>query len=136
MHIYTYINFKFYESFYIDRNKIRIMDKFSKLWQTWSITYHSWLTFFLLLGAIILWMVPNQRQSMLRLSPFLTAYAIFLLVTQYLFDLDFTNEELIKTHINITDAEGEQIGFSKSDFPVKELGIKVRVDLSSNIFQQ
>lgn len=72
-------------------------------------------------------MVPNQRQSMLRLSPFLTAYAIFLLVTQYLFDLDFTNEELIKTRINIT--EGEQIGFSKSDFPVKELGIKVRTDL-------
>lgn len=103
------------------------MTNLSKFWQTWSITYHSWLTFFLLLGAIILWMVPNQRQSMLRLSPFLTAYAIFLLVTQYLFDLDFTNEELIKTRINIT--EGEQIGFSKSDFPVKELGIKVRTDL-------
>lgn len=63
---------------------------------------------------------------MLRVSPFLVAYAIFLLLTQYLFDLDFINEELVKIHINITNNEREQIGFSRSEFPVKELAIKVR----------
>lgn len=63
---------------------------------------------------------------MLRVSPFLVAYAIFLLLTQYLFDLDFINEELVKIHVNMSVEDREQIGFSKSDFPVKELAIKVR----------
>lgn len=114
----------FHTLIYFQIFSMRVFITFLCASQTWSITYHSWLTFLLLLGAIVLWMVPNQRQSMLRVSPFLIAYAIFLLVTQYAFDLDFINEELNKTHINETKAE--QIGFSRSDFPVKELAIKVR----------
>ena len=43
--------------------------------QAWSITYHSWLTFVLLLWACVLWMIPNQRAAMLRCSPFLVIYA-------------------------------------------------------------
>ncbi|XP_065226860.1 piezo-type mechanosensitive ion channel component isoform X3 [Planococcus citri] len=89
---------------------------------TWSITYHSWLTFFLLLGAIILWMVPNQRQSMLRSSPFLIFYAEFLLLSQFLFGMDLNNDELPSKIFNVDDLK--QLGFEKSDFPVVPLAVK------------
>lgn len=90
--------------------------------QTWSITYHSWLTFVLLLGAIILWMVPNQRQSMLRVSPFLIFYAEFLLIIQFFCGMNLDLPENFFKYL-----EENQIGFSKSDFPVKDLVIKVRI---------
>lgn len=64
---------------------------------------------------------------MLRTSPVLVTYAIFLLLTQYLCDLDFIDEELKKIDPNMTDDKyREQIGIPKSVFPVKELAIKVR----------
>ncbi|XP_063226263.1 piezo-type mechanosensitive ion channel component-like isoform X4 [Bacillus rossius redtenbacheri] len=60
----------------------------------WSITYHSWLTFTLLLWASVLWVVPNQRRSMLRSSPFLVLYACGLLLAQYVYGMDLTEREL------------------------------------------
>ncbi|XP_037802529.1 LOW QUALITY PROTEIN: piezo-type mechanosensitive ion channel component-like [Penaeus monodon] len=60
----------------------------------WSITYHSWLTFVLLLWACVLWMIPNQRAAMLRCSPFLVVYAELLLLLQYIYCMDLTDSEL------------------------------------------
>lgn len=77
---------------------------------TWSITYLSWLTFVLLLWANLLWLVPNQRRSMLRSSPFLVFYAWFLLLSAYIYSMDLTEEELPSTIQNINLA---QIGFQK-----------------------
>lgn len=62
--------------------------------QVWSIVYHSWLTFLFLLIANLLWIIPNQRVNMHRLSPFVVIYAIFLLVSQYLYCMNLTEEEL------------------------------------------
>ncbi|XP_017768658.1 PREDICTED: piezo-type mechanosensitive ion channel component isoform X3 [Nicrophorus vespilloides] len=76
----------------------------------WSITYHSWLTFVLLLWANILWMVPNQRKFMLRSSPFLVLYAWFLLISAYIYSMNLTDEELPVIIYNIDLA---QIGFQK-----------------------
>uniref|UniRef100_A0A6P4ED45 Piezo-type mechanosensitive ion channel component-like isoform X1 n=1 Tax=Drosophila rhopaloa TaxID=1041015 RepID=A0A6P4ED45_DRORH len=42
------------------------------LMMAWSIVYHSWLTFVLLLWANVLWMIPNQRKAMMRSSPLLS----------------------------------------------------------------
>lgn len=60
----------------------------------WSITYHSWLTFVLLLWSCVLWMMPSSRLACLRSSPALVAYAELLLLLQYLYSLDLTDEEL------------------------------------------
>lgn len=60
----------------------------------WSITYHSWLTFLLLLWSCVLWMMPSSRLACLRSSPFLVAYAELLLLLQYVYSLDLTDEEL------------------------------------------
>ncbi|XP_037284739.2 piezo type mechanosensitive ion channel component isoform X2 [Rhipicephalus microplus] len=60
----------------------------------WSITYHSWLTFVLLLWSCVLWMMPCSRLACLRSSPALVAYAELLLLLQYLYSLDLTDQEL------------------------------------------
>ncbi|XP_076240297.1 piezo type mechanosensitive ion channel component [Calliopsis andreniformis] len=79
---------------------------------TWSIMYHSWTTFALLLWALVLWMVPNKRASMMKCSPFIVFYATLLLVCQYIYSMDLTEEEL-PTEIN--GVKMSEIGFSKSD---------------------
>ncbi|XP_049822868.1 piezo-type mechanosensitive ion channel component isoform X3 [Aethina tumida] len=77
---------------------------------TWSITYLSWITFVLLIWANVLWLIPNQRKSMLRSSPFLVFYAWFLLISAYIYSMNLTEEELpsIIKGINM-----KQIGFVK-----------------------
>lgn len=70
-------------------------------------------------------MVPNQRQSMLRLSPFLIFYAEFLLSTQFLYGMNLTNDELPLSLFNFSDSK--QIGFMKTDFPVLPLAVKVSI---------
>ncbi|XP_020278165.1 piezo-type mechanosensitive ion channel component isoform X3 [Pseudomyrmex gracilis] len=79
---------------------------------TWSIMYHSWTTFVLLLWALILWMVPNKRASMMKCSPFIVFYATLLLLGQYVYSMDLTDEELPRVISGVTMAE---IGFSKAD---------------------
>ncbi|XP_054282904.1 piezo-type mechanosensitive ion channel component isoform X3 [Macrosteles quadrilineatus] len=88
----------------------------------WSITYHSWLTFVLLLWAMFMWMLPNQRKTMLRTSPFLVLYAEFLLVAQYLYGMNLTDDEL---PTKIQGLNLKQIGFEKYlHLPVKPLLVK------------
>ncbi|XP_051158273.1 piezo-type mechanosensitive ion channel component-like isoform X4 [Leptopilina boulardi] len=77
---------------------------------TWSIMYHSWTTFALLMWALILWMVPNKRESMMKCSPFIVFYATFLLLVQYIYSMDLTSDELPDSIHGIPIAE---IGFSK-----------------------
>lgn len=60
----------------------------------WSITYLSWITFVLLLWANILWLVPNQRKSMLWSSPIIVFYAAFLLLSSYIYSMNLTDAEL------------------------------------------
>ncbi|KAK2582220.1 hypothetical protein KPH14_004571 [Odynerus spinipes] len=81
------------------------------LMMTWSIMYHSWTTFALLLWALILWMVPNKRASMMKCSPFIVFYATLLLLGQYVYSMDLTEEEL-PTMVN--GIKVSEIGFSKA----------------------
>nr|XP_050856682.1 piezo-type mechanosensitive ion channel component isoform X4 [Vespula vulgaris] len=78
---------------------------------TWSIMYHSWMTFALLLWALILWMMSNKRASMMKCSPFIVFYSTLLLLGQYVYSMDLTEEELPTTVNGIKISE---IGFSKA----------------------
>ncbi|CAH1780572.1 unnamed protein product [Owenia fusiformis] len=78
----------------------------------WSITYHSWLTFVFLLGACLIWMYPRSRDLYLTLSPVVLFYAIGLLIIQYVYGMNLSEEELP------TEANGykfAQIGLVKYD---------------------
>lgn len=76
----------------------------------WSITYLSWITFVLLIWANLIWLVPNQRKSMLRSSPFLVFYAWFLLISAYIYSMNLTESELPSSVKGINLA---QFGFVK-----------------------
>ncbi|XP_043288582.1 piezo-type mechanosensitive ion channel component isoform X3 [Venturia canescens] len=77
---------------------------------TWSIMYHSWTTFILLMWALVLWMVPNKRSSMMKCSPFIVFYATLLLLVGYIYSMNLTEEELPTVFHDIKVAE---IGFRK-----------------------
>lgn len=74
--------------------------------------YPSWTTFALLLWALVLWMVPNKRTSMMKCSPFIVFYASLLLLGQFIYFMDLTEQEL-PTMIN--GMKISEIGFSKAD---------------------
>ncbi|XP_027198178.2 piezo type mechanosensitive ion channel component isoform X2 [Dermatophagoides pteronyssinus] len=90
---------------------------------TWSITYHSWLSFVLLLLSCVIWMTPNSRQTCLSSSPFLVFYAIALVIGQYIFSLNLNDDELPVTIGSISISE---IGFKKyGEFSYQPLFTKI-----------
>ncbi|KAG8133463.1 hypothetical protein E2320_011256 [Naja naja] len=60
----------------------------------WSITYHSWLTFILLIWSCILWMLRDRRKYAMISSPFMVAYGNLLLTFQYIWSFEMNDSEL------------------------------------------
>ncbi|XP_070500560.1 piezo-type mechanosensitive ion channel component isoform X4 [Chironomus tepperi] len=90
----------------------------------WSIIYHSWLGFVLLIWANLIWIIPNQRKNMLRSSPFLVAYAEFLLLATYLYGMNLTDDEL-PANVKVSGINLPQIGFIKyPHFPIGPIMLK------------
>ena len=89
--------------------------------QAWSIMYLSWLTFILLLGACLLWMLPNSRRGSLVASPLLVLYVVCLLLAQYVYNMDLEKELPVNAGI-ITLAE---IGLMRFDTAPKDLAVQV-----------
>lgn len=92
--------------------------------QAWSITYHSWLTFVLLLWACLIWITPFARWFCMVSSPGLVIYAELLLLVQYVYGLQLTDDEL-----PLQDPTGTfdyaELGLKKWQFPCLHLGAQV-----------
>ncbi|XP_075441497.1 piezo-type mechanosensitive ion channel component 2 isoform X4 [Ascaphus truei] len=58
----------------------------------WSITYHSWLTFVLLIWSCALWMIRDRRKYAMISSPFMVIYGNLLLTLQYIWSIDLREE--------------------------------------------
>ncbi|XP_067905335.1 piezo-type mechanosensitive ion channel component 1 isoform X3 [Heterodontus francisci] len=58
----------------------------------WSITFHSWLTFVLLIWACLIWIVRSRRHLAMLCSPFILLYGIMLCSLQYVWGMDLTQE--------------------------------------------
>ncbi|XP_072051967.1 piezo-type mechanosensitive ion channel component 2-like [Amphiura filiformis] len=90
----------------------------------WSITYHSWLTFVLLLWACAIWILPvgTTRKRALYTSPILVFYAECLLCLQFVYGLNLTSEELPtqKGHLNL-----KELGLVKYMYPCIPLGVQL-----------
>lgn len=56
--------------------------------EAWSITYHSWLTFVLLIWSCTLWMIRNRRKYAMISSPFMVVYGNLLLILQYIWSFE------------------------------------------------
>ncbi|XP_077126304.1 piezo-type mechanosensitive ion channel component 2 isoform X6 [Ranitomeya variabilis] len=58
----------------------------------WSITYHSWLTFVLLIWSCALWMIRDRRKYAMLSSPFMVIYGNLLVTLQYIWSFDLPAE--------------------------------------------
>ncbi|KAG9475071.1 hypothetical protein GDO78_003496 [Eleutherodactylus coqui] len=84
----------------------------------WSITYHSWLTFVLLLWACLIWMVRSRRQFAMLCSPFILLYAVTLCSLQYVWSMDLENE--LPKQLGFMRLS--QLGLARAPYPCLNLG--------------
>ncbi|XP_060599283.1 piezo-type mechanosensitive ion channel component 2-like isoform X3 [Ruditapes philippinarum] len=88
----------------------------------WSITFHSWLTFVLLLAACCIWMLPNSRRVCYIVSPIILIYAMALLIIQFVYGMNLTDNELPKEKDGVNL---EEIGLKKFKYPCLQLALQV-----------
>ncbi|XP_055083092.1 piezo-type mechanosensitive ion channel component 1, partial [Periophthalmus magnuspinnatus] len=84
----------------------------------WSITYHSWLTFVLLLWACLIWILRARRHAATLCSPFILLYGLALCCLQYVWAMDL-QPELPSTVGNMSL---RQLGLERAQFPCLRLG--------------
>ncbi|KAM6956642.1 piezo-type mechanosensitive ion channel component 1 [Aplochiton taeniatus] len=84
----------------------------------WSITYHSWLTFVLLLWACLIWMLRARRHFATLCSPFLLLYGLVLCCLHYVWAMDLGPELPTSLgHISLS-----QLGLDHPHYPCLRLG--------------
>ncbi|CAN0077589.1 unnamed protein product [Lampetra fluviatilis] len=88
----------------------------------WSITYHSWLTFVLLLWSCLIWMMRNRRHYTMLSAPFLVAYGNVLCLLAYVWSLRLNEHEL---PLKVGVVEFAPIGLVREDIPCVSLGSKL-----------
>lgn len=84
----------------------------------WSITYHSWLTFVLLLWACIIWTVRSRHQLAMICSPFILLYGLALCGLRYVWALDLQPE--LPTQLGPVSLR--QLGLEHTHYPCLDLG--------------
>ncbi|XP_071423247.1 piezo-type mechanosensitive ion channel component 1 isoform X3 [Pithys albifrons albifrons] len=92
----------------------------------WSITYHSWLTFVLLLWSCLIWMVRNRRSFAILCAPFLLLYCIALCGLDYVWSMDLVPE--LPTHAGFMSLDN--LGLVHHEIPCFALGAKLLLMLA------
>lgn len=91
----------------------------------WSITYHSWLTFVLLLWACLIWTVRSRHQLAMLCSPCILLYGLALCCLHYVWALDLRPE--LPTTLGPVSLR--QLGLQHTRYPCLDLGAMVSVPL-------
>ncbi|KAK2922149.1 piezo-type mechanosensitive ion channel component 1 isoform X2 [Channa argus] len=84
----------------------------------WSITYHSWLTFVLLLWACLIWIVRARQQAATLCSPFILLYGLALCCLQYVWGMELEPE--LPTTVGTMSLR--QLGLDRTQYPCLRLG--------------
>ncbi|NWS72325.1 PIEZ1 protein, partial [Crotophaga sulcirostris] len=92
----------------------------------WSITYHSWLTFVLLLWSCLIWIVRSRHHFAMICSPFLVLYGIALCSLQYVWGMDLAPE--LPTRVGFMSLA--QLGLVHPKYPCLDLGAKLLLTLT------
>ncbi|GAB0195409.1 piezo-type mechanosensitive ion channel component 1 [Grus japonensis] len=92
----------------------------------WSITYHSWLTFVLLLWACLIWTVRSRHHFAMLCSPFLLLYGVALCSLQYVWGMDLAPE--LPTRVGFMSLE--QLGLVHPKYPCLDLGAQLLLTLT------
>lgn len=96
---------------------------FMYMLQAWSITYHSWLTFVLLLAACFIWMVPQSRKACLVCSPAVVLYGEVLLIIQFVYGMNLKELPEESNGIKL-----DEIGLKKFKYPCLQLALQVNAN--------
>uniref|UniRef100_A0A665TYV2 Uncharacterized protein n=1 Tax=Echeneis naucrates TaxID=173247 RepID=A0A665TYV2_ECHNA len=83
----------------------------------WSITYHSWLTFVLLLWACLIWILRSRRHAATLCSPFILLYGLALCCLQYVWAMEL-QPELPNT---VGTMSLRQLGLDRAQYPCLRL---------------
>uniref|UniRef100_A0A673C1X3 Piezo-type mechanosensitive ion channel component 1 n=1 Tax=Sphaeramia orbicularis TaxID=375764 RepID=A0A673C1X3_9TELE len=81
--------------------------------QVWSITYHSWLTFVLLLWACLIWILRARRHAATLCSPFILLYGLALCCLQYVWAMELQPE--LPTTVGSMSLR--QLGLDRAQYP-------------------
>uniref|UniRef100_A0A8D0GNP3 Piezo type mechanosensitive ion channel component 1 (Er blood group) n=1 Tax=Sphenodon punctatus TaxID=8508 RepID=A0A8D0GNP3_SPHPU len=92
----------------------------------WSITFHSWLTFVLLLWACLIWIVRNRQHFAMLCSPFILLYGLALCSVQYVWGMDLAPELPTKAGF----MRLQQLGLVHPVYPCLDLGAKLLYTLT------
>ncbi|XP_062286188.1 LOW QUALITY PROTEIN: piezo-type mechanosensitive ion channel component 1 [Scomber scombrus] len=84
----------------------------------WSITYHSWLTFVLLLWACLIWILRARRHAATLCSPFILLYGLALCCLQYIWAMELQPE--LPTTVGTMSLR--QLGLDRAQYPCLRLG--------------
>uniref|UniRef100_A0AAQ5ZQI6 Piezo-type mechanosensitive ion channel component n=1 Tax=Amphiprion ocellaris TaxID=80972 RepID=A0AAQ5ZQI6_AMPOC len=84
----------------------------------WSITYHSWLTFVLLLWACLIWILRARRHAASLCSPFILLYGLALCCLQYIWAMELQPE--LPTTVGTMSLR--QLGLDSAQYPCLRLG--------------
>ncbi|XP_023980639.1 piezo-type mechanosensitive ion channel component 1 isoform X2 [Physeter macrocephalus] len=84
----------------------------------WSVTYHSWLTFALLLWACLIWTVRSRHQMAMLCSPFILLYGLVLCSLRYVWAMDLRPE--LPTALGPVSLR--QLGLEHTRYPCLDLG--------------
>ncbi|XP_040838170.1 piezo-type mechanosensitive ion channel component 1 [Ochotona curzoniae] len=84
----------------------------------WSITYHSWLTFVLLLWACLVWTVRSRHQLAMLCAPCVLLYGLTLCCLRYVWALDLRAE--LPTALGPISLR--QLGLEHTRYPCLDLG--------------
>uniref|UniRef100_A0A8D0DBN6 Piezo type mechanosensitive ion channel component 1 (Er blood group) n=1 Tax=Sander lucioperca TaxID=283035 RepID=A0A8D0DBN6_SANLU len=96
---------------------IECLDRFVIVW---SIMYHSWLTFVLLLWACLIWILRARRHAATLCSPFILLYGLALCCLQYVWAMELQPE--LPTTVGTMSLR--QLGLDRAQYPCLRLGAK------------
>nr|XP_043872731.1 piezo-type mechanosensitive ion channel component 1 [Solea senegalensis] len=92
----------------------------------WSITYHSWLTFVLLLWACLIWILRARRHAATLCSPFILHYGLALCCLQYVWAMELQPE--LPTTVGTMSLR--QLGLDRAQYPCLRLGAMILFTLT------
>lgn len=88
----------------------------------WSIMYHSWLTFVLLLWACLIWTVRSRHQLAMLCSPCILLYGLTLCCLRYVWAM-----ELPELPTTLGPVSLHQLGLEHTRYPCLDLGAMVSI---------
>ncbi|CAF91002.1 unnamed protein product, partial [Tetraodon nigroviridis] len=94
--------------------------------EVWSIMYHSWLTFVLLLWACLIWILRMRRQAAMLCSPFILLYGLALCCLQYVWGIELQPE--LPTSLGTMRLN--QLGLDRAQYPCLRLGAMILFTLT------